>query len=207
MARSAPFIGISRHRIGIDGVGVTTLAAFHGCPLRCRYCINAQCFDHEDQYQQYTPEELYRHVGVDNLYFIATGGGICFGGGEPLLRVPFIEAFRTLCGKNWRITIESSLNVPQESVEQIATIADDFIIDIKDCNPTIYQAYTQRNNQQVLANLQRLTDMVGESHITVRVPLIHQFNTEADCNRSEQQLRSMGLTHIDRFEYKYQATT
>lgn len=29
-----PVIGISRHRIGIDGSGVTTLVAFHGCELR-----------------------------------------------------------------------------------------------------------------------------------------------------------------------------
>lgn len=38
-----PFIGISRHRLATDGEGVTTLAAFHGCPLACRYCLNPQC--------------------------------------------------------------------------------------------------------------------------------------------------------------------
>ena len=39
MTNPAPFIGIMRHRIGIDGDGVTTLAAFHGCPLHCHYCL------------------------------------------------------------------------------------------------------------------------------------------------------------------------
>lgn len=33
--KSSYLIGISRHRIGVDGAGVTTLVAFHGCPLRC----------------------------------------------------------------------------------------------------------------------------------------------------------------------------
>ena len=80
-----PFIGVSRHRIGVDGIGVTTLAAFHGCPLRCRYCLNPACLGSADRLYRYTPESLFEKVRIDNLYFLATGGGICFGGGEPLL--------------------------------------------------------------------------------------------------------------------------
>lgn len=33
----AKVIGVARHRLATDGDGVTTLVAFHGCPLRCRY--------------------------------------------------------------------------------------------------------------------------------------------------------------------------
>ena len=35
-------IGIARHRMAVDGEGVTTLVAFHGCPLRCKYCLVAE---------------------------------------------------------------------------------------------------------------------------------------------------------------------
>ena len=35
--------GISRHRMSIDGKGITTLVAFMGCPLRCKYCLNDPC--------------------------------------------------------------------------------------------------------------------------------------------------------------------
>ena len=38
----ARIIGIARHRLSTDGDGVTTLVAFHGCLLRCRYCLNPQ---------------------------------------------------------------------------------------------------------------------------------------------------------------------
>ncbi|MQN81994.1 radical SAM protein, partial [Prevotella copri] len=34
--KTAPLICIDRHRLTIDGEGVTTLVAFHGCPLRCK---------------------------------------------------------------------------------------------------------------------------------------------------------------------------
>ncbi len=196
-----PFIGVSRHRLGIDGVGVTTLAAFHGCPLRCRYCLNPTCLGASEGLPRYSPESLFDKVRIDNLYFLATGGGICFGGGEPLLRTEFLARFRRLCGSAWRLTAETSLNVPRAAVEQAAELIDDFIVDIKDCNPAIYKAYTTRSNRRVLANLRWLLKAKEPSHITVRVPLIPQYNTDADRDRTVELLTEWGVTRIDRFEY------
>ena len=107
----APLIGMSRHRIRVDGQGVTTLVAFHGCPLRCRYCLNAQCLKPEGVWRTVTPQQLLDETLLDDLYFQATGGGITFGGGEPLLRSLFIEAFALLAPKEWNIAVETSLNV------------------------------------------------------------------------------------------------
>lgn len=197
----APFIGISRHRIGIDGSGVTTLAAFHGCPLRCHYCLNPHSLENEERCLLLSPEELYQRLAIDNLYFIATGGGVCFGGGEPLLRVDFIKEFRQLCGRDWKLTAETSLNVQPQNVEEAATIIDDFIVDIKDTNPTIYRAYTGRSNDLPLANLQRLIALKGEKHIIVRIPSIPHYNTPDDVARSVEQIRYMGITRIDQFGY------
>lgn len=150
----------------------------------------------------YTPEELYNMLMIDNLYFIATGGGVCFGGGEPLLRVEYIKLFRELCGKDWKITIESSLNVPAHNVEEIAAIADYYIIDIKDCNDEIYFAYTGRHNSRVMKNLQYLVEHVGPDRITARLPLIPDYNTPEDVERSAALLEEMGIQNLDRFTYK-----
>lgn len=197
-----PFIGIDRHRIGIDGVGVTTLAAFHGCPLRCKYCLNHRCLEAPDDLPRYTPEQLYNKVGVDNLYFIATGGGVCFGGGEPLLRVDFLEEFKALCGKSWNLTAETSLQVPREAVEQVSLVVGDFIVDIKESNPDIYRAYTGGDAARAWDNLEWLIQKKGPRHVIVRVPQIPDFNTEADCARTAECLKAMGVTRIDRFVYK-----
>ena len=196
-----PFIGVSRHRIGIDGVGVTTLAAFHGCPLRCHYCLNPTCLGSPKGLPVYTPETLFEKVRIDNLYFLATGGGICFGGGEPLLRSAFLARFRELCGSAWRLTAETSLNVPRVAVAQAAELIDDFIVDIKDSNPVIYKEYTSRSNRHALANLRWLLAKKGAEHITVRVPLIPQYNTNADRDRTVALLCDWGITRIDRFDY------
>ena len=197
-----PFIGIDRHRLGVDGVGVTTLAAFHGCPLRCRYCLNRRCLEPPDGLPHLTPQQLYDRVGVDNLYFIATGGGVCFGGGEPLLRVDFIEEFKRLCGKGWNLTAETSLQVPAASVRRAAAVVGDFIVDIKEGNPDTYRTYTGGDATVAWDNLALLLRLVGPKHITVRVPLIPDYNTEADTDRTADRLTALGITRLDRFTYR-----
>ena len=199
---AVPFIGIDRHRLGVDGVGVTTLAAFHGCPLRCKYCLNRRCLETPDGLPRYTPQQLYDHVGIDNLYFIATGGGVCFGGGEPLLRIDFLEAFRALCGKSWNLTAETSLQVNAESVRRACAVVGDFIVDIKESDPDIYRAYTGGDAIRAWDNLRLLLSLVGPEHVTVRVPLIPSFNTETDTDRTVDRLADLGVTRLDRFTYR-----
>ena len=199
---AVPIFGIDRHRLGIDGVGVTTLVAFHGCPLRCKYCLNHRCLEPPEGLATFTPQQLYDRVGVDNLYFIATGGGICFGGGEPLLRIDFIKEFKQICGKGWNLTAETSLQVPQATVEEAVKVIGDFIVDIKESNPEIYHNYTSGDASRAWNNLEYLLGLKGSDHIIVRVPLIPEYNTEADTDRTVERLTAMGITNIDRFTYK-----
>lgn len=197
-----PFIGVIRHRIGVDGEGVTTLAAFHGCPLRCRYCLNPNCLDAKAHVYRFSPTTLYQQLLIDNLYFIATGGGVCFGGGEPLLRPEFIRQFHNLCADRWKITLETSLNVPLKSLQTVASLVNDFIIDIKDANDEIYTAYTGKSNAQVWENLQWLSTNYDRDHVILRVPLIPKFNTEEDVERSVERLQTLGFGKFDRFTYR-----
>ena len=197
---TAKIFGISRHRLTTDGEGVTTLVAFNGCPLRCKYCLNKTCWVVEKG-RDYTPEILFEEVKIDQLYFLATHGGVTFGGGEPLLQVEFIKAFRELCGPQWQILAETSLNVPFENVQTIDPILDGYIIDIKDMNPEIYQAYTGKDNSVVLANLEWLLKSGDPDRIMVRVPHIPEFNTDEDVAKSIERLKSMGVKNIDEFNY------
>lgn len=200
--QGAPFIGISRHRIGIDGEGVTTLAAFHGCPLHCRYCLNSYCLDANAPVIRHTPESLYQMLLIDDLYFVATGGGVCFGGGEPLLHPDFILRFHELCADRWKITVETSLNVPLSSLQAVNPIVNHYIIDIKDSNNEIYKAYTGKSNVQVWENLCWLSAHTNPAHVTIRVPQIPEFNTTEDIDRSIMKIRELGFALIDKFTYK-----
>ena len=86
----APVMGIERLRVGTDGNGITTLVTFYGCPLNCKYCLNPQCHRELSDVVNSRPEEVYDIAAKDELYYLATGGGITFGGGEPLLYSDFI---------------------------------------------------------------------------------------------------------------------
>lgn len=198
---NAKIIGISRHRIGVDGPGVTTLVAFHGCTLSCKYCLNPKSIDPKVKGKRYTPVQLYNEIKKDNLYFLATGGGVTFGGGEPLLQYRFIKEFRQLCGSNWKINIETALNVPLENVEAILQYIDNWIVDIKDIDNKIYRCYTGKDNDLTIQNLILLTNRAVKN-IKIRVPYIKNFNDKESIAKSIAYLKSLGLNDIEQFDYK-----
>lgn len=195
-----PLLSISRLRMGTDGQGVTTLVAGAGCPLRCRWCINGRLL-REAPSERVTAFELLERVKIDDLYFQVTDGGICFGGGESLLHVPFISRFRELCPAQWKIYAETSLSVPEEDLVSAADAVSFFIADIKDMNDDIYRSYTGGDAQLMKQNLRLLFELAGPGRIKVRVPLIPQFNTPEDQQRSVAQLKAMGIENIETFDY------
>ena len=201
-AVTAPIVTCARLRMQTDGKGVTTLVCFHGCPLRCRYCINPFSFAEDTKRESLTPQQLYDRVKIDALYFLATGGGVTFGGGEPLLYGRFLQEFRQICGQDWHLCAETSLNVPREQVELAAGCIDYFYVDCKDTNPDIYRRYTGRNNEKMLENLRFLLSLIGPERITVRLPLIPEYNTEEDRQRSKALLQAMGIQKFDLFTYR-----
>lgn len=199
---SASIASISRHRIVIDGDGVRTLVVMQGCPLRCRYCINPFAVESNRYCKHYTPEQLMAELMPDNLYFLATKGGVTFGGGEPALQSDFIAQFHAIIPKAWTIHIETSLNVPQHHVEQLASIVQRFVVDIKDMNPTIYHRYTGKDNHSVKNNLQWLVSQGMAEQIVARVPKIPEYNTNEDIRRSIEELQATGIKHFDPFTYR-----
>ncbi len=198
----AKIIGIARHRLSTDGDGVTTLVAFHDCPLRCRYCLNPQSLGNGGHFREYSPEELYAETCIDELYFIATNGGVTFGGGEPCLRPQFIREFRELCGSAWQLNLETSLNVPSANIEALLPVVNTLIIDIKDMNPDIYSSYTGRSNDFVLDNLHLIMDAERQIDCIVRIPLIPDYNTAADRKASRKALEALGFARFELFTYQ-----
>ena len=197
----ANIIGISRLRMGTDGHGITTLVAFHGCPLRCKYCLNPMSTDPDAKVKCLSPEEVMEELRKDELYYIATKGGVTFGGGEPLLKSLFIKEIMELGAKEWNVTVETSLNVPQHYLEQLFPYIDEYIVDIKDMNPEIYERYTGKNNNLVKSNLKWLVDNGCSDRIICRIPLILGYNDESHQEKSKEELEMMGISRFDLFTY------
>ena len=197
----APLIGIERHRIVTDGQGVTTLVAFHGCPLQCRYCLNPQCLDKNMECRTITPQELLDEIAIDNLYYLATGGGVTFGGGEPLLRSAFIREFCDIAPKEWNINLETALNIDTKHLEEVMPYINHWYVDVKDMNNRIYRKYTGKRNKRLIKNLKLLASQAPQERITIRLPLIPNYNDTEKREASIIMLKDMGFENFDLFNY------
>lgn len=195
-------IGISRLRLGSDGVGVTTLICGYGCPLRCQYCLNPQSFAPDTPLRAYSPEELISVLSPDSLYFYSTGGGVTFGGGEPLLQADFLPRFRAVADPRWKINAETSLSVPEQALLTAIPSVDHWFVDVKDGDGDRYRAYTGAEATRTLENLRLLLDAVGPERVTVRLPLIPGFNTEEGREETAALITSLGGKRLDRFTYR-----
>lgn len=203
MSVTLPVFAIERHRLTTDGQGVTTLVGAYGCPLQCKYCLNPHAWDPATLKvcKEMMPQQLYERVKIDDLYFLATGGGVTFGGGESLLHAPFIAAFRQVCGPGWRLTAETSLHVPPRNLELALETVDEFIVDIKDMDETIYGSYTGQPQGVLKENLRLLAASVPPQQVRIRIPSIPSYNTDESVQRSVEQLKEMGFTELETFDY------
>lgn len=200
MDKLFPLLNISRHRMLVDGTGVTTLVCGAGCPLSCKWCINKTLLA-KYKPEMVTANELYERVRIDDLYYRSTGGGITFGGGEALLQADFFAAFREKCGTDWKLCAETSLAVEQGIVDLASETIDEFIVDCKDMNPEIYHSYTGGDQKLMEHNLCFLIDKIGPERMVVRVPLIPDYNSEDDRQKSILRLKELGVTRLDVFNY------
>ncbi len=112
------------------------------------------------------------------------GGGVTFGGGEPLIQSDFIHEVCKLMSPAWNKRIETSLNVPWRYVEPLLQDLDEWIIDIKDADGRIYEKYTGTTNTNMRNNIFKLADMVKPRKLRVRVPRIPGYNDEDKINES-----------------------
>lgn len=188
-----PILGIDRHRMQTDGKGITTLVALAGCPLSCHFCINAELLKDEKRIEKVSPKELVERLAIDHCYFLYTGGGVTFGGGEALLHSGGIAEFAKECPGEWNITIETSLNVPAKYLEPLLSGRFSFIIDVKAMQFDIYRRYTGRENERVIRNLKEVCRRLSKDNYVVKVPLIPGYSDEKDVLDSREQLRELGI--------------
>ncbi len=146
-----------------------------------------------------THDELSEAVQQDDLYFQATGGGIAFGGGEALLLADFIIEFSKLCRDKWSIAVETSLHIPSDNLKRVMSYVTEYIVDIKDYNSSIYQAYTGSNSQLAWDNLSHL--LPYEETVQIRIQHSPAFNTIEYVQRTIETVKQMGFQNIEVLTY------
>ena len=197
---SLSVFGIERLSINKNGNGIVNLVGLSNCPLNCKYCINKE--ELKSKSYRLGAFELFDILSKDSLYFEHSNGGVCFGGGEPLLQIDSIISFIKFVksqGYNWRFGLETSFNVNigfTDTFKEKLSYFDYIIVDVKDLDNDIYLNYTGQPYTLLLANLiQLLTVPNIEKHI--RVPLIPNYNNDKNISNTVKILLDMGYSFKD----------
>lgn len=155
-----------------DGPGIRTTVFFKGCPLRCWWCHNPEgqqpCIEAAGTADsRATPSctigrhtsvaALVREIENDVIFYDASGGGVTFSGGEPLLQPRFLEALLSACRqRDIHTTVDTCGYAPAGVIERIAAKTDLFLFDLKLMDEDLHIRYTGVSNRPVLENLQKL---------------------------------------------------
>jgi pyruvate formate lyase activating enzyme len=197
----AEIMGINRMRMGTDGKGISTLVTFYGCNLNCKYCLNPQCKNEKTRRTNITPDHLVEILSVDDIYFQSTGGGVVFGGGEPLLQSEYIKEVCKKMPDKWQRRIETSLSVSWDKVDLLIPYIDEWIVDIKESHQGIYKDYTGVDGCFIVyENVCKLSEKIGKEKIVIRIPEIPDYNTEDNVLTSMEMYADLGK--IDVFKYR-----
>ncbi|MPN24470.1 hypothetical protein SDC9_171869 [bioreactor metagenome] len=91
--------------------------------------------------------------------------------------------------------------MPTTNIKCLLPIVNTLIIDIKDMNAEIYRSYTGQNNSLVTDNLKLIAEQNRQNDCIIRLPLIPNFNTDADRIASRVALEALGFIKFDLFTY------
>lgn len=143
----------------VDGPGIRYIIFMQGCHLQCKYCQNRDTWNTTTG-TLYSVSDLMKKILKYKNYFIASGGGVTVSGGEPLLQAKFlIELFKELKKENITIAVDTSGSVVlTDTIKEVISLADLFLLDIKCINDDICKDLTGVSNKRELEFAKYLSD-------------------------------------------------
>jgi len=171
----------------LDGPGIRTVVFMQGCPLRCKYCHNPDTWAlNSPDAKEYEAEELMALILKNLPYYRASGGGVTFSGGEPLMQHKFIKAVFQRCRQEKVSTAyDSSLYTSSTIVRDLVPYTDLVLADIKHINNQKSHQLTGAGNQLNLDNLNILND----NHVRIWI----RYVILPGLTDNYQDLRNMSL--------------
>lgn len=207
-----------------DGPGIRTTVFLKGCNLHCPWCHNPETisaapqtltFAHANRTQTYghamTAQQVLAQVLEDEDFYRASGGGVTFSGGEPLLQADGVaEVAKALGAQGISVVVDTAGCVPWERFAAVLDVIDLFYFDYKTPYPDAYREVVGGDYALIYGNLCKLIQ--SGAHVHVRVPLIPGINTSAEaCAKACEQLCKAGVRQVDLLPFhrmgtgKYQA--
>ncbi len=133
-----------------DGPGVRYVVFLQGCPFRCLYCANPDTIDGVGESRPTDPAYIVDQA-VSMKPFFGKRGGVTFSGGEPTVQAEaLVPLVRSLKAAGIHVCIDSNGTVWNEHVEELLSLVDLVLLDVKEMNPAQHEFITSRSNEQTL---------------------------------------------------------
>lgn len=145
----------------VDGPGVRFVVFFQGCPMRCKYCHNPDTWNFNTG-KEVTAEELMKEY--DSYKEFLKSGGITATGGEPLAQPEFLAELFSLAKKSGVHTCLDTSGViynPENhsKIDDVLRYTDLVMLDIKHIDNEKHKELTGRENKNILAFAEHLSEL------------------------------------------------
>ncbi len=119
----------------------------------------------------------------------ASGGGVTFSGGEPLLQADFCSALAERCSsQDIPVIVDTASHVTYSEFEKLLPYKVHFFYDLKAASEEDYRTKTGGSLALAATNLSRLVS--DGAQVTVRIPIIPEFSDSIlYCQRLRDILR------------------
>ena len=119
-------------------------------------------------------DETLEEIEKDRQFYLNSGGGVTFSGGEPLFQAEFVVEVLSLCKrKGMHTTLDTTGHAPWPVLRNALAHTDLVLYDIKHLDPVKHKAATRQSNKLILNNLFRTIERVTT---WLRIPIIPNFN-------------------------------
>ncbi|MBC2856274.1 MAG: pyruvate formate-lyase-activating protein [Cetobacterium sp.] len=126
----------------VDGPGIRYVVFTQGCPLRCRYCHNADTWKKEDAKYRETPQETFKEISKYKSYI--KSGGVTITGGEPFIQPEYVKELFKLCKEDGiHTTVDTSGYILNDKVKEALEYTDLVLLDIKCIDPEAHKSLTK----------------------------------------------------------------
>jgi len=130
-------------------------------------------------------EELIRIVEEDSRFYARSGGGLTLSGGEPLAQPDFVlQVLRKARSRGLDTALETSGLCKWEDLERACKYVDQVFFDLKIMDKEKHEEATGVGNERILKNLRRLCETFPELPVTVRTPVVPNFNDSPEDIRA-----------------------
>jgi len=180
----------------VDGPGIRYLIFLKGCPMRCRYCHNADTWGAGGGTRMSAAQLLDKAERYKSYW--KGGGGITVSGGEALLQIDFLNE---LMGEAKRRGIHTALDTSGQpftreepffsKFRELMEHTDLVLLDIKEIDDAAHRALTGCPNRSILDCARYLSE-IGKS-VWIRYVLVPGLTDASDhLRRTRAFLDTLG---------------